>query len=99
MYMEKFRFRFAVILLVFLIVSSLNTQAVDFSPIFISIYLTGGDNVIRNISIVNSGSNIVTINSKTEILPEGEGINISYSSNFPITNNGKVKPGPALKIA
>lgn len=83
--MKSIKLYYVILLMSFFILFSFNAQSIKLSPILTSLYLVGGDNTTRNIKIVNSGSSEVTITCETEVLPEGEGINISYSHDFPYT--------------
>jgi len=83
--MKSIKLYYVILLMSFFVLFSFNAQSIKLSPLLTSLQLVGGDNTARNIKIVNSGSSDVSITCETEVLPESEGINVSYSHDFPYT--------------
>lgn len=77
----------------FLIHMSVSAAELEISPATVEIDLIGGDSVQINISINWSGSHSASCELTTNITPDGEGINITYSK-----NNFTMAPGSENKI-
>ena len=77
----------------FLIHMSVSAAELEISPATVEIDLVGGDSVQVNISINWSGSHSASCELTTNITPDGEGINITYSK-----NNFTMAPGSENKI-
>lgn len=68
------------LLVLFLLVSFVSSAtAVEIVPSIIEIDLIGGDSVIKEIRLTNTKSIPIECKLSTSILPNGEGINVSYS--------------------
>ena len=55
-------------------------SAVEIVPNIINVNVTGGDSITREIAISNSQSYSVGCKVSTVILPDGDGINVTYSN-------------------
>ena len=66
-------------LLLILLITSISS-AVNISPETMELNLIGGDFITREIAILNSHSYYVGCKVSTVILPDGDGINVTYSN-------------------
>jgi len=81
-----------VILAIFLMPVSVLAADLEISPQTVELDLVGGDSVQVNITINWSGSYTASCELTTNIEPDGEGINVTYSrNNFTMATNSENK--------
>jgi len=64
------------------------SASITLSELTTELNITGGDSVTRNIAIENTDGSPVTVSFETIVIPDGEGINITYSESSPLTLKG-----------
>jgi len=68
---------------------NVNGQTITISPSLITVEMIGGDVLTRNLTFSHDGASDMACNISFEILPEGEGINVSFS----VGDSFVLKPG------
>jgi len=71
---------------------NVNGQAITISPSSITVEMIGGDVLTRNLTFSYDGNSDVTCCVSFEILPEGEGVNVSFS----VGDSFVLKPGDTV---
>lgn len=69
--------------LILLFASFAYSSSITMTPGSFTLELTGGSNITRNITVRWNGNNNVLCYIDTEIKPDGDGLNVSYSENNP----------------